>query len=453
MKKSIWLALLAMLFLFANSCHDEIVQESDLTLKSGKLKKDVAAEMKSWFDSNPDVNKFVLLDYANEVKWASAHVMEIDNSIVVEVSVKLKGKYKVMSQKEPLLNFDHRLLFIKERGVITSYMEYLSSKKDLCYLQDTEKASYLKRDGSFEGTIVLENSQNELSTIYHSTGSSKELRLKNVEEVCYELVEIFSDGSYVRISGWGCNPGGGDGAPKDPTTPTPPSGSAGGRTTNDPTPVPAIIEDPSFVGTNADCVKSKLESGSVINCLLNGFSLSTSTIDLTFKVADISDNGTCSYNRDTKRMTITIDSDRLTGSSMELARTELHESFHAYLYGKLYDPKYTSDLLPEPNFVNDFNKYCSNNQHNYIADNYISYMKSALGTYFNSETYKDSFLGTVNGNQYWHGTDWLFECLAWGGLKGTDAWSAFQSDPEKKRKYDETMNFIANLLPKENCGK
>jgi len=449
MKKTISLALLAVLFLFANSCHDEVGVDSELTLKSGKLKKDVVTEMKLWFDSNPDVNKFVLLEYADEVKWASAQVMEIDNSIVTEVQVKLKEKHIVMSEKDPTLNFEHRLLFIHKAGEITSYMEYFISKKDIGYLHDTEKTSYLKMDGSFEGSIVLENNKGESSVIYHSTGNSQELRLENVDPVCYELVQIFTDGSYRVIAQISCS--GGSSTPTPPTTPSGTAGSSHPSTNPTPTPVPAIIEDPSFTNTEADCVKTKLESGSVINCLLNGFSLSTSTIDLTFKVADITANGSCSYDRSTKRMIITIDSDRLTVSSMELARTELHESFHAYLFGKLYDPKFTSDLLPEPNFVNDFNKYCTENQHNYIADNYIDSMKSALSTYFNSETYKDSFLNTVKDNQYWSGTDWLFECLAWGGLKGTDAWAAFQSDPEKKRKYDETMNFIVNILPQENC--
>lgn len=446
MKKIFPLALLAMLFLFANSCHDEVETNSDLTLKSGKLKKDVTAEMKSQFENNHAINKFVLLNNIDQIKWESAQVTEIDNSTVVEVQMKLKSKYNVMSENDPLLNLDYRLLFIKKNGVIASYMEYLISKRDLGYLQDTQKASYLKRDGSFEGTIVLEDSKNEFSTIYHSSGDSQELRLKNLPPVCIGLYEIFDDGSRELIEILYCTSSGGSSGGGGGT-------HGGGAPLPNPTPAPPIIEDSSFQNTTADCVKTKLESGSVINCLLNGFSLSTSTIDLTFKVADISDNGTCSYNNATRRMTITIDTDRLNGSSLELARTELHESFHAYLFGKLYEPKLHTDLAIEPNFINDFNKYCSQNQHNYMADNYISYMKSALSTYFNSETYKDTFVNTVKDNQSWYGTDWLFECLAWGGLKGTDAWTAFQADPLKKKKYDETMNFIVNLLPKENCGK
>jgi hypothetical protein len=232
MKKVICLALLAGLFLFANSCHDEVANDEELTLKSGKLKRDVTAEMKSQFESNHEVNKFLLFDYIDQIKWESAQVMEIDNSTVVEVQVKLKGKYEVMSEKDPLLNLDYRLLFIEKNGTIASYMEYLISKKEPSYLQDTKKASYLKRDGSFEGTIVLEDSKNEFSTIYHSTGDSQELRLKDLPTVCIGLYENFSDGTSVLIeilyctsSGGGDDGGGsvgGGGGSTNPTTnPTP----------------------------------------------------------------------------------------------------------------------------------------------------------------------------------------------------------------------------------------
>ena len=139
-----------------------------------------------------------------------------------------------MSEKDPLLNLDYRLLFIEKNGIIASYMEYLLSKKDLSYLQDTQKASYLKKDGSFEGTIILEDSKNEFSTIYHSTGNSQELRLKNVPVVCVGLYELYDDGSselieilYCTSSGGGDDGGGG--------------GGGGGSTnpTTNPTPTPA----------------------------------------------------------------------------------------------------------------------------------------------------------------------------------------------------------------------
>jgi len=42
----------------------------------------------------------------------------------------------------------------------------------------------------------------------------------------------------------------------------------------------------------------------------------------------------------------------------------------------------------------------------------------------------------------------LFECLAWGGLKNTAAWDDFQADEEKYEKYSKTRDYIFDLLPK-----
>jgi hypothetical protein len=65
MKKIICFALLAGLFLFSNSCHDdEISNNADLALKSGLIKdKENVADVKSWFENNPEQNSFELLKW------------------------------------------------------------------------------------------------------------------------------------------------------------------------------------------------------------------------------------------------------------------------------------------------------------------------------------------------------------------------------------------------------
>jgi len=357
MKKFICLALLAALFLFANSCHDEVEVDSELTLKSGKLKKDVVAEMKSWYENNPDANKFVILEYAEEVRWASAQIMEINNLIVTEVKVKLKGKYKVMSQKDPSLNFDHRLLFIKEDGKVTLYMEYFVSKKDPVYLQDTEKVSYLTRDGSFEGSVVLENSKNELSTIYHSTGNSQELRLKNVEYTCYELVENFSDGSNRIIANWGCVGDSGSSSSQTPTPPTTPSGSAHGGTTSNPAPV--VNADNLKASQKADCIYQKLLNGGTLrNFISRYFAVSPSSqsylgeLNLTWKLDVLSNNVNgitlpIGYSGNSSYKSVEIELNEATmdsRSSTAVAMTMLHEALHAKLIAEYYDSVGSTDF-------------------------------------------------------------------------------------------------------------
>jgi len=221
--------------------------------------------------------------------------------------------------------------------------------------------------------------------------------------------------------------------------------------------VPTVIEDTTFINSVANCVKDKLESGNILNDLIAGFDLNASKIDVTFKVEDLSGlNGKCVFNETTLQMEIIIDSDRLNASSLELANTILHESFHAYIYGKLYDPELYTGPFPEPNFVEDFKAYESKYgdnlaQHNYMAEQYITYMKQGLNDYFNTESYQSTFLNYVSDMTSWYGTDFMLECLAWSGLKETEAWSEFYIDPINKAKYDETYQSIIGLLPNENC--
>lgn len=190
------------LFLFANSCHDEVAKDADLALKSGDLeKKEVIDSVKSWFESNPEKNTFELLNWSDDIKWANALMMEIDSSVVIEVPIKLKGNYKVLVENDLKLNIEHRLLFIKENGTITSYMEYFISKKDLGFLRDNEKVNYSKKAENFEGRIVLENSKKEYKTIYYSENEDEcaELKLKSALPTCIGLFELFSDGSRTLI--------------------------------------------------------------------------------------------------------------------------------------------------------------------------------------------------------------------------------------------------------------
>ena len=189
-----------------------------------------------------------------------------------------------------------------------------------------------------------------------------------------------------------------------------------------------------------------------------------SRISVTYEVAELKDenagnNGLCSYINDGngERIVITINAGRLNASSPELARTILHETFHAYIYGKLFEEKLHTGLCPEPHFKRDFamyrTKYGDNaSRHNDMSDKELTDMEKTLSDYFNHEPYKDTFLNYVGDNTNWYGTNDLFMCLAWGGLKATEAWDQFSSNPENLTKYNQTMGAIVSLLPQENCN-
>ena len=226
-------------------------------------------------------------------------------------------------------------------------------------------------------------------------------------------------------------------------------------------PLPKVDEDKSWENTKADCVKQKLEAGganSILNNLLAGFKLNSSVIDVKFYVSNIDyrgkkvKNGMCVYNQTTKKVYIYLSENRLNKSSLEVARTILHESFHAYLYGKIHDGAIHNGLAPDPDFVTDFNNYAkvygkgsSNSaQHNYMATMYIRYMKEGLKEFFNSDPHYMEYASNNSSDDRWN-LDSMFEGLAWGGLRGTDSWKDFKlNNPAKVNDFNLQLSYFVN---------
>ncbi len=231
MKKIICLALLAGMFLFANSCQEnEICKEGDLDLKSAEIRKEgIIDEVKSWFECNPEINSFELLKWREEIKWSKAKIMIIQDSVFVEVPIKLKDQYQVMDEKDIAINVEHRLLFKKENGFIESYIEYIISKRDLKHIQDAEQVNYSKKDEHFDGAIILQDSKKGIKIIYQleTPDDCEQSQLKSAildGGKCYGLYEHFSDGSSQLIVILFCTSsgsGGGGGVPGSYPNPNP----------------------------------------------------------------------------------------------------------------------------------------------------------------------------------------------------------------------------------------
>ncbi|MGQ1908386.1 hypothetical protein ACT3CE_01225 [Marinifilum sp. RC60d5] len=158
-------------------------------------------------------------------------------------------------------------------------------------------------------------------------------------------------------------------------------------------------------------------------------------------------------------MYVYVSEDRLNESSLEIARTILHECFHAYIYGKLYGEDIHNGLAPEPDFAKDFAEYekkykisdeDNESQHNYMADKYRTCMKEGLNTYFEADPNYNRLINFFSDLPDWHGVDYIYESLTWGGLKKTDAWSEYISNPENLKKCN-SQNEIYQYLTKENC--
>lgn len=436
MKKFICLALLAGLFLFANSCHDEVAKEANSQLKSADLKtKEIVDGAKLWFENNPVANTFELLKYADGIKWPNAKVMDIGNSVVIEVPIKLKEKYAVTASENSKLNIDYRLLLIQKNGIMTSYIEFFFSKKDLAFLRDIEKTNFSKKNENFDGTIVLEDAAKKYEIIYRSesTNDCNVVKLKSAETICIIIWEIFDDGSSRLIAttcfGGGGSGGSGDSGDSNPITTVPcdcqsfcpicgkcltllknaPVDGEGGTTGTAVCvmcmghQVPTIELTSSFENNpKVMCVYSNLirTASSTYNPLVTSFlanfsdGVSFNPGDATFTVGDVVDvngqpldaYGSCSGNSNDECL-ITIDKDHINNrSSIEIAKTMMHEILHA----KIFHSKLTTSGA----FENMFSQYISYtegkqyvDQHQLMLDNYVEPMVRFLKDYDSKNGY------------------------------------------------------------------
>ena len=225
-----------------------------------------------------------------------------------------------------------------------------------------------------------------------------------------------------------------------------------------------------FANSPANCIKIMLEDGSTLNILLEGFDLDGYNGKLTFTLGDLSDrNANGLFDATTYRTNgtvtsftanITIDRDAVSSNSwIELARTILHESFHAYMYTKLVTNNAHNGLMDEPDFSDVWklfeSLYGSEVGHNYMANYYITFMETALKEIWNHPNYyseRIKFENHVSDMSSWDGIDNFLERLCWTGLKKTEAWNDYQSNSEKYAKYNATyQNIVPLLTSAKNC--
>ncbi|QGY45265.1 hypothetical protein GM418_16775 [Maribellus comscasis] len=167
MKKSTLLFLLSVFMLFINSCHeDEFQIEEDVLLKSAlQNDKEIIEEAQAWFESNPEKNKFKLLESADKLKWGKTVVNDLDSLLLVEVPIKFKNNFKLQIDGNEKLNIESRIIFLNKNGIYSSLLEFYISYMDKEKLQDVQKINYNNRYKNFEGTILQINNSDEVVSV------------------------------------------------------------------------------------------------------------------------------------------------------------------------------------------------------------------------------------------------------------------------------------------------
>jgi hypothetical protein len=84
MKKIACLFLMAVLLLSYISCTEEFLNtDSSFQLKSQVDEKKIVNAAENWFNSNPEENTYLLLNYVDHIDWSQAAVFFHDTATVV----------------------------------------------------------------------------------------------------------------------------------------------------------------------------------------------------------------------------------------------------------------------------------------------------------------------------------------------------------------------------------
>jgi len=272
-----------------------------------------------------------------------------------------------------------------------------------------------------------------------------------MEEVCFSYGddegEITCGGGYCDIPEYGIecfeiiayedpncsdqyNPGSGPGTYTGPGG----GGGSGSGSGGLPTLLPEeeiIRRDPSFQGTNTDCILGKLLAINGFQKVAQNFQGVGSEFDVILKIGTLQSSSTSAQTQwkgSNQPIEITFNTIFLGRSALEISRTVIHEMLHAEFYRALNTQSPSPDDL---SFKETFEKYTKEftgddaTHHNLMADKYVDYFAdvlqqvhpqlggAALANHFN---YPGGYPNGIPREFY--------EAMAWQGLKeaGVKGW-------------------------------
>ena len=164
---------------------------------------------KTWFDANPQLNKFVILKFTGELNWKNAFYHSRHGQTVVELPLKLKKGIAISNNDTAATKTINRLVFlINNKQQISSYYEIIATNEDINKL--SKKINYFSIPKNFTGLVILTNQKKVLKQFrQYKNGNINHFKNAPSYFYCWRIVENFSDGSYRPITEWSCYGGGG----------------------------------------------------------------------------------------------------------------------------------------------------------------------------------------------------------------------------------------------------
>lgn len=187
-------------------------QKNENMATKGNAQTNYIEKVKTWFDANPQLNKFVILKFTGEVNWNNAFYHSRDGQTAVELPLKLKKGITISNNDMAATKTINRLVFlINNKQQIRSFHEMITTNEDINKL--SKKINYFSIPRNFTGLVILTNQTRVLKQYrQYKNGKINHFKIAPSIYYCWRIIENFSDGSYRPITEWSCSGGGGGGS-------------------------------------------------------------------------------------------------------------------------------------------------------------------------------------------------------------------------------------------------
>nr|WP_315149695.1 hypothetical protein [uncultured Flavobacterium sp.] len=404
------------------------------------------------------------MKYTQEVDWNNTIVTTGDHGEIIEVPFTVQSGLKTKVGEQNYLSY-HRLLLKKSADGFTYNHVQILTKNE--YFDNTDKSfNFYQITDDFDGIVLVVNQKNEavqFSSFKNSILLKPSITGKMATTTCIYMGWEYENGDFRAIALVGCFGGGGDSNDNGGYPPHVGGGGGSGGGISAPTPLQIIDE----LTGKAKCLNALLNKNgdSFVQKLLANFQ-GKSEFDIKIVSVDkiyakdangnfikdangnlLQSNGVTTYTREINKslINIAISTSRANdNSSLDVARTILHEYIHADIIRKLYTENNISGPL---DFNLIYQKYGS--QHGTMAALYLSSMKEAL----------KEFNKTVLPNDYKNYTDYygeepsdaFYEALAWSGLKENNVQAWTNLTAQQQQDINNLAARVTKMSKTVNC--
>ncbi|MFC5282866.1 hypothetical protein, partial [Pedobacter alpinus] len=430
--------------------------------------------------SSPENAKSIRHGIYKSPDWKNAAIKSLHNGKAVLVPIKYNKNLflKVSEDKNDFISLNS-----------LSYLLISTNKKNDKVIEwvtfiPTNSNNYQKNGNKFRGKVIIENWNGNFKKAYLFENDGKIYHLK-LENKNNNSVKTLSDG--IKVAGTYCfqQPWYGENIADGESywylggydTYCFSTGNSYNEQTHAENEVggghsEVIPEDyqPPFIyrdvvnnlnNVGADCIYNRLQSNALFQELLSSFQ-SNANLNVTFQMGYPVDkngnpvNGQTSHDLGTTNFTITIDNDYLSlRGGIEVAKTFLHEAFHANLYTQ-------AQLWYPTDLPNDFQNWSLVDQIKYIDNrsgsvagfsnsHHHNFMATQIDKIANGiKDYTQANYPTIFNNP--NATFDSYRAMAYLGLTGTECYSTYISSlPNGQASFNAAYQELISIIGENKC--